>query len=226
MSSPPEDYFVRIEETLVGRKPGVSAAGKARELRTGHTVRTLTERMLRVKSDEWAWRAGARGERWAARFLNHLPQGWQVFHDVPIGQRGANVDHVVIGPGGVFTVNTKNVRGKVWLAPHTLMVDGHRRDYLRQVTNEADRAARLLTAAVGRRVPVMGVLAIFADDWDIKEKPTDVYVGSPRGVTKWLRSLPMQLTVREVIELAAAASKPTTWTARTGRPTTRRSRMT
>jgi len=40
---------------------------------------------------------------------------WAVWHDLPIGTRGANVDHLVVGPGGVFSVNTKKTHGRVWL---------------------------------------------------------------------------------------------------------------
>jgi hypothetical protein len=38
-----------------------------------------------------------------------------------------------------------------------------------------------------------------------------VHVGSPRGVKRWLLEQPTVLTQREVIEIAAAANKPTTW---------------
>ncbi|MGZ8586050.1 MAG: nuclease-related domain-containing protein, partial [Actinomycetota bacterium] len=191
------------------------------ELRAEHPTRSLAQRALRMKSDERSWRKGAFGERLNGWLLDRLPTGWHVFHDVSIGQRGANVDHVVVGPGGVFTVNTKYVKGKVRLSSHTLMVNGYRRDYLRKAATESDRAARLLSAALGRPVVVTGVLAIFADDWVIKGKPNDVFVGSPRGVTKWLRSLPTVLAPHEVNEVAAAANKPATWTARS-RPAPRR----
>jgi Nuclease-related domain. len=63
-----------------------------------------------------------------------------VFNDVPIGQLGANIDHVVVGPGGTFTVNTKNRSGKVWLAPRTLLVNGIKTDYLPKAAGEAARA--------------------------------------------------------------------------------------
>ncbi len=71
-----------------------------------------------------------------------------------------------------------------------------------------------LTAAVGRPIDVQGVLAILADDWTVRETPNDVHVGSPRGVKDWLLRLPATLSPHEVIEIAAAASKPSTWTTR------------
>lgn len=50
------------------------------------------------------------GERMTAEELEPLrSQGWQVFHDVPAesGKQEFNIDHVVIGPGGVFSIETK-----------------------------------------------------------------------------------------------------------------------
>lgn len=117
----------------------------------------------------------------------------------------------MIGPPGVFTVNTKNVKGTVWLAPRTLLLNGHRTDWLRKAAREARRASRSLSAALGRSVQVTGVLAVLADDWTIKERPSDVHVGTPRGVKKWLLSLPVALSTGEIVEICAAAAKPSTW---------------
>ncbi|MBI2498595.1 MAG: NERD domain-containing protein [Opitutae bacterium] len=50
------------------------------------------------------------GERMTAEELEPLKaQGWQVFHDVPAesGKQEFNIDHVLIGPGGVFSIETK-----------------------------------------------------------------------------------------------------------------------
>jgi hypothetical protein len=32
---------------------------------------------------------------------------WRCRHSIPVGSNGADIDHLVIGPGGVFTLNTK-----------------------------------------------------------------------------------------------------------------------
>lgn len=37
--------------------------------------------------------------------------GWRVIHDVSFGR--GNIDHVVVGPGGLFTVETKSSRGRI-----------------------------------------------------------------------------------------------------------------
>ncbi|MGZ8641137.1 MAG: nuclease-related domain-containing protein [Actinomycetota bacterium] len=208
-----EDYFVQIKEILVGRKPGLSAAVKARELRGADPFGFALSLLLRRHTDERAWRKGANGERRVGFVLGRLPEGWHVFHDVPVGERGANIDHVVVGPTGTFTLNAKNLTGKVWVGPQIIRHNGHPTSFLPKAVHEARRASRLLTAAIGRPVDVRGGLAILADEWTITEKPADVHVAGPRGVKDWMLRLPATLAPHEVIAIAAAASKPSTWTA-------------
>lgn len=85
--------------------------------------------------------------------------GWHVLHSVPVGARGSDIDHVIIGPGGVWTVNTKRHPGKsIWVGRTTVLVDGHRQPYLRNSRHEAERASRLLTVACGFPVLVKAAL--------------------------------------------------------------------
>jgi hypothetical protein len=62
-----------------------------------------------------AWAAGAAGERRVAGELANLREAWMVLHDRLLrpGQSEANLDHVVVGPGGVFLVDAKNWGGNV-----------------------------------------------------------------------------------------------------------------
>ena len=53
------------------------------------------------------WTRGAGGERRVARALRPLERrGWQIDHDVA-KPRGGNVDHIALGPNGLFTIETK-----------------------------------------------------------------------------------------------------------------------
>src|SRR5438034_2925655 len=99
-----ENSFVQIDETLVGRKPGSSAAVKARDLRRAVPLGFVRSFLFGHHTDERVWRKAANGERFVGSVLGRLPQGWHVFHDVPVGERGANTDHVVVGPAGAFTM--------------------------------------------------------------------------------------------------------------------------
>lgn len=54
---------------------------------------------------------GASGEEEVGAVLDALPDRWRVIHDASFGH--GNVDHVVIGRAGVFTVETKSHPGPV-----------------------------------------------------------------------------------------------------------------
>lgn len=143
-------------------------------------------------------------------------QGWRVLHSVPVGERDADIDHVLIGPAGVFTINTKSHPGKrVTVYIKAIYVGGARTDYLRNSRHEAERASRLLSRAVEWPVIVKPVLVIltarFQSTVTIKEPPDDVLVLTgadvPRAFTRWKPIL----TMSEVESLFARARRSTTW---------------
>lgn len=65
---------------------------------------------LSIESRDWA--RGAAGERAASQDLSLLPDDYLILNDVHPGFRGLNErwnwDHVVIGPKGIFVVDSKN----------------------------------------------------------------------------------------------------------------------
>jgi hypothetical protein len=55
---------------------------------------------------------GATGEEHVGGLLDEMADsGWEVIHDASLGR--GNVDHILIGPAGVFTVETKSHPGPV-----------------------------------------------------------------------------------------------------------------
>ncbi|MEO5781004.1 MAG: NERD domain-containing protein [Arthrobacter oryzae] len=96
-------------------------------------ARLANERVLRLRRqleqaerDERAWTAGATGERLVAEKLNDLTaQGWRVLHDVRWpGRPKANLDHILIGPGGVIVIDAKNWTGNVEVRGGVLRQNG------------------------------------------------------------------------------------------------------
>ena len=57
------------------------------------------------------WIKGDIGEKITARYLNKLPEEFLVFNDVNLPERYGNIDHVVVGPTGIFVIETKNYKG-------------------------------------------------------------------------------------------------------------------
>ncbi len=65
----------------------------------------------KVERDLGRWRRGAEGEEHVGQILEGLSaDGWHVLHDVSFGR--GNIDHIAIGPSGVFTVETKSHAGR------------------------------------------------------------------------------------------------------------------
>ena len=201
---------------LALNKAGAEAREEAVAAREAAPVRTLLARVLGVHTDERAWRIGADGEERVAanstRWPRRIPGGGSV-HAIPVGNRGSDIDHLVVGPGGVFTVNSKHhPRAKIWVGGNTFMVNGNRVPYVRNSRHEAARAGRLLTAACGFDVRVEGVIVtVNASDITIKQMPKDVTVLPRMQLKRWLLRHGDLLSLDAVESIYAAARRSTTW---------------
>ena len=56
---------------------------------------------------------GAKGEEWVAHELSFLSSEYTIFNGLRLGGGKQNFDHIVVGPPGIFVVETKNWRGSV-----------------------------------------------------------------------------------------------------------------
>jgi hypothetical protein len=73
----------------------------------------LVDRLVFPVIDRWD--RGAEGEEHVGKLLEALVErGWRPIHDVSLGR--GNIDHVLIGPGGLFTIETKSHRGRLAVA--------------------------------------------------------------------------------------------------------------
>lgn len=197
--------------------PGASARERAvAEREAQGWLRHGLARLTGARTDERAWRIGADGEQAVAEQLSRLGPGWRLLHAVPVGDRGADIDHVVIGPAGVFTVNAKHhPHSSVWVGGDTFMVNGHRVPYIRNSRLEARRASRLLTEQTGFPVSARGVIAVVGAHKGItvKKQPEDgqVAVVPRQRVCQYLHALPFRLDPREIDAIFEVARISTTW---------------
>jgi hypothetical protein len=160
---------------------------------------------FRPSPDAVAWRRGAAGERRSARLLSPLErQGWVVLHDLAVPGSPANLDHLVIGPGGVFVVDSKQYRGRLQLDPSGRLWHGRYplTATLRAVSFEADRAARVL-ADPQVVVPIVAIHGAQVP-WG-KVVTQGVPVVSARRLPSMLRALPGVLGPERVAALADRA---------------------
>jgi hypothetical protein len=161
---------------------------------------------FRPSPEAIAWRQGAAGERRTARLLDPLErQGWVVLHDLAVSSSRANIDHLVIGPGGVFVVDSKQYRGRLQLDPSGRLWHGRYSlaATLQAVSFEADQAALVLTDPDVVVVPIVAVHGAEVP-WD-KVVIQGVPVVPARRLPSILGEFPAVLGPERVADLADQA---------------------
>jgi hypothetical protein len=158
--------------SLAWRVPLIVAAGVAGQVLAsqaglpwaglvGLTVAALVGWRLRFRPSEQAgtWQRGAQGERHTARLLRRLPRhGFVVFHDLAVPGSQANVDHLVIGPTGVFVIDSKQWTGSVHQDADGLVWHNHYRldRTLETVRWEAETIGRMLGTRAAALLCIQG----------------------------------------------------------------------
>lgn len=151
-------------------------------------------------------RLGIEGEKAVGQFLERLREnGYQVFHDL-MGD-GFNVDHVLIGPGGIFTVETKTwskpARGeaRIRFDGSQLTVAGREpvRDPVIQARAQAAWLRGLLSESTGRVFEVFPVVVF--PGWFVEQAEgslRNIWVLEPKALPKFLANKPSTLATGDV----------------------------
>ncbi len=181
-----------------------------------HVSRVFGRSPLSV--DSRPWYLGALGELQVAARLAKLGPDWTVLHSVPIGDRGSDIDHVVVGPAGVFTINTKfHDDARIWVGSTRLLVNGQKTDHLRNSRYETQRIARKLMAVTGEPIDVYpAIVLVGARSVTIRERPVDVTVLRDTELVRWLTRRAVTLTADARDRLAEMLTRPETWATSSG----------
>jgi hypothetical protein len=172
--------------------------------------------MIALSEEARPWYTGAIGERRVGQVLAELGPEWTVLHSVPVGSGTSDIDHVVIGQAGVFTINTKHHPGKsVWIGGKGMRIGGHKVPYIRNATHEAERAAALLSAASGMTVPVSSVITLVAvTDIVTKRAPDggniELHIVAERRLLRTISTRPV-FSLEQVQRIVDVAVLPATW---------------
>ena len=155
------------------------------------------------------WRQGAEGEKATAKQLRPLLRnGWVLVNDVQC-DRG-NVDHIVVGPAGVFLIDTKNLAGICSVSEGVLTVrwredpeDGYESHSLARRTRAeaAELSARLHAAGLRRHwvQPMVVLWSDFEQKSIVSERVAWVRGGELADV---LTRRPVRLSADEVASVA------------------------
>lgn len=203
---------------------GAQPRQRAQQLRPGLFGR-IAARLAGQPTPDRPWQVGAAGEDAVAAKLDTLTRrGWHVLHSIDTG--AGDIDHLAIGPHGVYVINTKHHRGaRVDVTDRAISVNGYRQPYPAQVSSEAALARAALGQAWGHAVHVTPLIVVHGHTtitgWQ-RHHPGGVPVLPSSALTAWLRSPgPKIHNAVDVQQLYAAARRPSTWRADSARPASR-----
>lgn len=190
------------------RRALTAAAGSARAARArGEKVtRGQSETALRKQSAAWA--AGAVGEQRVARKLGRIRRsGFVVLHDRLVDPGKAwNIDHLVVGPAGVFFVDAKNWRGRITVPngvlTRTWFAGPAQGTKTEKMVGEVDKVRSLASYTAARLgcpvTPVLCLCGAQSRHFEGAVTVRGVVVVSMDRLVPWLESLPPRLRPDEV----------------------------
>lgn len=144
------------------------------------------------------YRLGYQGELYVAQKLEYLlSKGYQVFHDVVF--KNFNIDHVLVGPTGVYVIETKAKRKwNDYPNGHSLEYDGRKLSFsdgsfdtapLEQVKRNAETLGKILKEKAEESIPVYPILAY--PGWNIKRTgKSAINVINPKEISNALSFFP------------------------------------
>lgn len=92
-----------------------------------------------------SFKAGIEGEEVVTDVLKDLDDSYYLINDVMLDGAGGNIDHILLGPKGVFVIETKNYSGEVRCYGDRWFKKGRRRRYeIPSISRQALRNAATL----------------------------------------------------------------------------------
>jgi len=141
------------------------------------------KKIYRLVKKRNAFRLGHEAEIAVGQSLQRIAKfGFEIFHDFP-AQKNFNIDHIAVGPQGVFAIETKG-RAKFVKSENNnwkVEFDGQQLDFpgwseskpLNQASRQAAWLKDWIEKATGEKYPVTAVLAI--PGWFVEQKrPSDI----------------------------------------------------
>ena len=160
-----------------------------------------------------AWRHIGASERKTEKQLQGMQRaGYKALHARAIPGSDAQIDHLVVGPTGVYAVDSEN-----WDKRMPLRVQSHRKLFLGPFNQkerldearwEADQAHELISSALGTDIDVRPSLAVFGPTvpWNVLTiRDVDVYTGS--RLRKYLKKQDKILTEDEIQRIYKIANR-------------------
>lgn len=166
-----------------------------------------------------AWERGAVGEELMAKRLADVPDTFRVMHDRRIRGTKANIDHIAIGPSGVWVIDAKRYKDKRpelrvaggLFRPRveSLRVGG--RDGTKLVDGVKSQVDGVREALTDDTIPITGVLCFLEADWPLlggSFTVDGVHVVWPRLLIKRMMEAPIVAFDVDAIDARLAQAFP------------------
>lgn len=149
---------------------------------------------------------GARGEEMVAGELAHLPGEWTVFNGLLL-PNGQDIDHVAIGPQGIFVVETKHWSGAVTIEAGQILANGRpiEKSPVQQVRHALTAVAAELDCPAQT---VQGVLCFVGNKFaEGPERADEILVCSHLSLVEALIHATPRLNASEIAQNVARMSR-------------------
>lgn len=219
------------EDSIRTRIAGQRAMREVVEAEAAARPRTRLERILGIRALSPAARRSfgtALGDAEVGPVLAQLGQRWDVLHDVPV-DASRTIDHLAIGPGGVFAVRAAHCGGAdVEIEGEALTIAGARHGDLIELAESAALAHRLLVNANAAVLPSaatatspsrddFGVTPLFvmvdAGRVVVRAQPAGVLAVELTQLHRTIEQVRPRLSGDVVASISDLADRPNTWPA-------------
>lgn len=173
---------------------------------TAGVIAAILEAVYRARSSSSvpAWRRTSVAERRTEAQLRKLERsGYRTLHARAIPGSEAQIDHLVVGPTGVYAVDSekwdRRLPVRVQMAKKLFHGPFDMKPRLTEAKWEATEASKLISESFGREVSVVPSLAIYGPPvpWKIMSiRGVDVYQGD--RARKWITKRERALTTAEI----------------------------
>lgn len=218
-----QPHFRRLRDrALIALGVAVVVGLLAGDWRVGVTagvIAAIADAVYRARSSSTvpAWRRSSVAERRTEAQLRRLERGgYRTLHARAIPGSEAQIDHLVVGPTGVYAVDSekwdKRLPVRVQQGKKLFHGPFDMKGRLKEASWEAQQASELISESFGRKVTVVPSLAIYGPPvpWKIMTiRGVDVYEGvrARRWITKRERAL-TDAEIDKIYEIAAQVLPP------------------
>lgn len=152
----------------------------------------------------YSWIKGDEGEKIVSLYLEDLPRGYFIFNDVNIPNGKGNIDHIVIGPTGIFLIETKNysgffkIHGNKWYRSSEYPGRELKKNPGNQVKLNALDLSKFLNKKLGKKIWVIGVVTLLNNNFKVIKEPKYYYILGTEDLTQFILKYQSKIDIETV----------------------------